>query len=63
MFLRRGLPHRTQAHPRFLPTSPSTSLRFMGGARATSRQHREDRQGRTGMALSSMSPNPMKKPS
>lgn len=41
MFLRRGLPHRTQAHPRFLPTSPSTSLRFTGGARATSRQHRE----------------------
>lgn len=41
MFLRRGLPHRTQAHPRFLPTSPPTSLRFTGGARATSRQHRE----------------------
>lgn len=41
MFLRRGLPHRTQAHPRFLPTSPSTSLHFTGGARATSRQHRE----------------------
>lgn len=41
MFLRRGLPRGTQAHPRFLPTSPPTSLRFTGGARATSRQHRE----------------------